>query len=285
MPPNYYTPHKPVYARDPSSQSVLLNGGIEGHVVKNMKSALPLKSPKLLSIFGYDAVAPNKVDVPGSTDGIATWTFGFDSLLTYIPFITSTPPPQIAINGAIVSGGGSGANAPAYISAPFDAIKEQAYLDGISLFWDFYNNDPAVDTSSDACLVFINAFATEGSDRTGLHGKSPISVNEHLLIQQPDDYSDALIQNVAAKCSNTIVTIHNAGIRLVDQWIDHPNITAVIFAHLPGQDSGRSLVQLLYGYQSLFWKASIYGREERERLSEWWSTIAAGRRIRALPSR
>ena len=46
------------------------------------------------------------------------------------------------------------------------------------------------------------------------------------------------------------MTIHNAGIRLVDQWIEHPNITAVIFAHLPGQDSGRALVQLLYGFQS-----------------------------------
>jgi beta-glucosidase len=46
------------------------------------------------------------------------------------------------------------------------------------------------------------------------------------------------------------VTIHNAGVRLVDQWIENPNITAVIFAHLPGQDSGRALVQLLYGQQS-----------------------------------
>ncbi|KUJ23645.1 putative beta-glucosidase M [Mollisia scopiformis] len=232
---DYSTPHTPIYARDPSSQTVLLNGALEGHVlVKNTNSALPLKSPKLLSIFGYDAVAPNKMDVPSPSDVIATWTFGFESLLTYVPFISTTAPPQIAINGTIISGGGSGANAPAYISAPFDAIKEQAYLDGTSLFWDFYDNDPAIDTSSDACLVFINAFATEGSDRIGLH----------------DDYSDALIQNVAANCSNTIVTIHNAGVRLVDQWIDHPNITAVIFAHLPGQDSGRALVQLLYGYQS-----------------------------------
>lgn len=36
----------------------------------------------------------------------------------------------------------------------------------------------------------------------------------------------------------------------MDQWISNPNITAVIFAHLPGQDSGRALVQLLYGYTS-----------------------------------
>ena len=82
--------------------------------------------------------------------------------------------------------------------------------------------------------MFINAFATEGADRSGLH----------------DDFSDGLVLNVANACSNTIVVIHNAGIRLVDQWIEHPNVTALIFAHLPGQDSGRALVKLLYSAHS-----------------------------------
>jgi beta-glucosidase len=81
------------------------------------------------------------------------------------------------------------------------------------------------------CLVFISAMATEGWDRVGLH----------------DDFSDGLILNVARKCANTVVIIHAAGVRLVDQWIDHPNVTATIIAHLPGQDSGTALVQLLYG--------------------------------------
>jgi len=36
----------------------------------------------------------------------------------------------------------------------------------------------------------------------------------------------------------------------VDQFVDHPNVTAIIFAHLPGQDSGRALVSLLYGDES-----------------------------------
>ena len=66
--------------------------------------------------------------------------------------------------------GGSGANAPAYISAPLDALKEQAYQDGTSLFWDSTSSHPTVDQASDACLVFINAFATEGADRIGLRG-------------------------------------------------------------------------------------------------------------------
>lgn len=84
---------------------------------------------------------------------------------------------------------------------------------------------------SDACLVFINAMATEGWDRDGLH----------------DDFSDGLVLNVADKCTNTIVIVHAAGIRLVDQWIEHPNVTAVIFAHLPGQDAGEALIKILYG--------------------------------------
>lgn len=84
---------------------------------------------------------------------------------------------------------------------------------------------------SDACLVFINAMATEGWDREGLH----------------DDFSDGLVLNVASKCANTIVVVHTAGIRLLDQWIDHPNVTAAIIAHLPGQDIGEALIKILYG--------------------------------------
>lgn len=36
----------------------------------------------------------------------------------------------------------------------------------------------------------------------------------------------------------------------MDRWIDHPNVTAVIFAHLPGQDAGRALVEIMYGEQA-----------------------------------
>lgn len=97
--------------------------------------------------------------------------------------------------------------------------------------WDLDSSDPEVNAASDACLVFINAIATEGWDREGLH----------------DDFSDNLVKNVASKCANTIVVVHTAGIRLIDQWIEHSNITATIIAHLPGQDSGRALIKLLYG--------------------------------------
>lgn len=111
------------------------------------------------------------------------------------------------------------------------ALQQRAKFDGTWINWDVTSANPDVNAASDACLVFINAIATEGWDRDGLH----------------DDFSDGLVLNVASKCANTIVVIHAAGVRLVDQWIDHPNVTAAIIAHLPGQDSGEALVKLLYG--------------------------------------
>ena len=111
------------------------------------------------------------------------------------------------------------------------AIQYKAEETNAWVNWDLESHDPDVNAASDVCIVFINAIATEGWDREGLH----------------DDFSDGLVLNVARKCANTVVVIHAAGIRLVDQWIEHPNVTATIIAHLPGQDSGRALVQLLYG--------------------------------------
>lgn len=40
------------------------------------------------------------------------------------------------------------------------------------------------------------------------------------------------------------------GIRIVDAWMEHENVTAVIFAHLPGQDTGHAAVELLYGREN-----------------------------------
>ena len=222
-------PHETVIATDPSYKDTLYNGAVEGHVLlKNDNNALPLKSPKLISLFGYSAKAPDQ-DNPGS----AGWNGGSQSLgpTDQITENGTTIHSQIASNGTLVSGGGSGANEPAYISSPFEALSLRAQQDGTHLWWDFHSFNPRVDQSSDACIVAVNAFASEGWDRPGLH----------------DDFTDGLIENVAANCSNTIVVFHNAGVRLVDQFIDHPNVTALIFAHVPGQDSGKALVNLLYG--------------------------------------
>ena len=211
MPSDVNAPHERVIATYSAERETLLKSAIEGHVLaKNNRGALPLQGPRLLSVFGYDAKGPQTLE------------FNND--------IIESNAPRIQ-NHTLWVGGGSGYNSPAYLDAPIDALQRQAWEDGSSILWDFDAQNPIVDPTSDACLVFINAYASESFDRPGL----------------TDEYSDTLVKNVASKCNNTMVIIHNAGIRLVDPWVEHENVTAVIFAHLPGQDTGRALVDLLYG--------------------------------------
>ncbi|KAJ6110171.1 beta-glucosidase M [Penicillium sp. IBT 16267x] len=213
MPRSPSAAHQAIIATSQAAKPILLQSAIEGHVlVKNTNKALPLKSPKLISVFGYDAYTPMSMDLSTS--------FGFSS--------TRSPLYQ---NGTQYVGGGSGANSPAYVDAPISAIQRRAYEDGSSVLWDFTSESPSVDYTSDVCLVFINSYATEGYDRAGLS----------------DTHSDAIVNNVADNCANTIVVVHNAGIRTIESWVDHTNVTGIIYAHLPGQDTGRALVEILYG--------------------------------------
>nr|OQO30448.1 hypothetical protein B0A51_02790 [Rachicladosporium sp. CCFEE 5018] len=236
MAPDITLPHEYVDAKDPASRSSLLQQAIEGHVlVKNVNNALPLQNPRTISIFGYDA-APYAIVNPTPAFSIL-WTQNWQGLnysQDNVVQIASNQPVTNApdvYHGTLIVGGGSGSNVPAYLSSPLEAITSRAYDNGTAIWSDTSSTNPAVVRSSDTCLVFINAFASEVWDRPGLTNAD----------------SDALVMNVASKCNNTIVVIHNAGIRIVDAWIEHPNVTAVLFAHLPGQDAGRAVAQILYG--------------------------------------
>ncbi|KAK4104677.1 glycoside hydrolase family 3 protein [Parathielavia hyrcaniae] len=231
-------PHPIVDARNSSFRPTLLDGAIEGHVlVKNERNTLPLKAPKLLSLFGYSAKNPDRNH---PTAGLSPWLWGLESsnfsefttaFYGYSPNNWSPSRTAVALNGTLYSGGGSGATSQSTVLAPFDALLHRAADDGTALLWDFVSPTPAVHPMSDACLVFGNAFAAEGADRPALD----------------DDYTDALVRHVADRCARTVVVLHNAGARLVEGFVDHPNVTALLFAHLPGEMSGRATVDLLYG--------------------------------------
>jgi beta-glucosidase len=83
---------------------------------------------------------------------------------------------------------------------PVQRIRSKAWEDGFTLHLDFHNENVDVHPASDACIVFVNEFSSEAFDQHGLG----------------DGSADNLIRNVAMKCKNTIVVIHNAGMRLVD---------------------------------------------------------------------
>lgn len=62
IPLSLTAPHEFVNARDPASDSIILQGAIEGHVlVKNVNNALPLSKPKVLSLLDMMALLRRKM--------------------------------------------------------------------------------------------------------------------------------------------------------------------------------------------------------------------------------
>lgn len=45
---------------------------------------------------------------------------------------------------------------------------------------------------------------------------------------------------------SAVVVINNAGLNVLP-FADHPNVTAILVAHLGGQEAGNSIVDVLYG--------------------------------------
>ncbi|KAI1810752.1 glycoside hydrolase family 3 protein [Poronia punctata] len=196
--------------REVSSKSTVL--------LKN-EGALPLKSPKFLAVIGEDA-GPN----PQGPNGC---------------------PDRGCNQGTLALSWGSGtANFP-YLNTPLDALSQQALDDHTRLeaILDNYATDAIealVSQESATSLVFVNANSGEGYiEVDGNEGD-----RKNLTLW---GNGDELIKTVSAQCNNTIVVIHSTGPTIVTDWYDSPNVTAILWAGLPGQESGRSIVDVLYG--------------------------------------
>lgn len=190
LPVDTSQPHEVISAISPEARATIFQGAVEGIVlVKNHNNTLPLKQPKILSLFGYDAQAPRKNTPEGPN---TKYSLGFQSVNVTDEemqglFLGIGELPGAARLGTLVSGGGSPSIVPAYISSPYNAFAQRALQDGTSLVWDFESQDPVyANAGSDACIIFINEFAAEGSDRSTL----------------ADSWSDQLVLNIASKCPN-----------------------------------------------------------------------------------
>jgi hypothetical protein len=58
---------------------------------------------------------------------------------------------------------------------------------------------------------------------------------------------DKLVKDVANKYSNVIVVAQTVGPLIFEEWHDIPSVKSILIAHLPGQEAGESLTNVLYG--------------------------------------
>lgn len=130
--------------------------------------------------------------------------------------------------------------------APLDAIKTQAQKDGTSVSTSTTDNasqGASAAQNAEYALVFINSDSGEGY----------ITVEGHAGDRKNLDAwhnGNDLVKAVAQVNKKTIVVVHSVGPIIMEPWIDNPNVVAVVWAGLPGQESGNGLVDILYGSTS-----------------------------------
>jgi beta-glucosidase len=193
------------------SNRLIRDLGAAGTVLlKNNNSTLPLKTPKTIGVFGNDAADVTTGEYPQNDYDI----------------------------GTLATGGGSGTGRFSYVVPPLDAIKARGQSYGALVQYVTDNRAIArgglsalAPSPLDVCIVFLKSWASEGDDRTSLIAEWN---------------STAVVNRTATVCPNTVVVLHGAAPNTLP-WRNHPNVTAILVAHMPGQETGNSIVDILWG--------------------------------------
>jgi beta-glucosidase len=189
--------------------------GVAGTVLlKNVNGILPLKNRTNVGIFGNDADYP----VIGSVNNNEKLFQGFEY-------------------GTYMVGGGSGTVRHTDLVTPLEAVRDKVKSLGgrVQILLD--NNliaEGAFKTLypvPDVCLLFLKAYAIEGHDRLSLD----LQWNATMAVE-----------STARVCPNTVVVVHGPGIVLMP-WANNPNVTAILAAHYPGEQTGNAIVDILWG--------------------------------------
>ncbi|KAI4721604.1 glycoside hydrolase family 3 protein [Aureobasidium sp. EXF-10727] len=188
-------------------------------LLKNTHGTLPLKNTaRLTAVFGEDAGSnpngPNGCRNHACDTG--TLVVGWGSGQASSPYLIT---PDAAIQHEVVSRFGS-----------YESITNNSAFTQISALARRVNDVAGV------CIVFSNADSGEGfANVDGNYGD-----RNNLTLWQG---ADAVIANVSATCNNTILVIHSVGSVEIDQYKENPNITAILWAGLPGY----AIADVLFG--------------------------------------
>ncbi|KAL5114884.1 hypothetical protein ACEQ8H_007202 [Pleosporales sp. CAS-2024a] len=189
-------------------------------LLKNTNASLPLSKPKSVAVIGLDSI----VNPSGANACVDRGCNG----------------------GTLAMGWGSASVEFPYLIAPLDALKTQAAQDGTTIISspnDDTSQGAAAAKQADVAIVCINADSGEGYITVEGNAGDRNDLNAW-------HNGNALVAAVAAANPRTIVVVHSVGPIVMEPWIDHPSVVAVLWAGLPGQESGNGLVDILYGAAS-----------------------------------
>ncbi|KAF2096300.1 beta-D-glucoside glucohydrolase [Rhizodiscina lignyota] len=189
-------------------------------LLKNDDKVLPLHKPKSLAIVGYDAIT--------NPDGPNACT------------------DRNCDNGTLAMGWGSGTDQFPYLVSPLDAIQAQASKDNTKLVLSTSNDVSAGGNAAkqaDMALVFINADSGEGYITVEGNAGDRNDLN-------PWNNGNELVAAVAAVNKKTIVVIHSVGPLILESILSNKNVVGIVWAGIPGQETGNGLADVLHGSTS-----------------------------------
>ena len=209
--PNVQGSHKDV-ARAVARDGIVL--------LKNVNNALPLKKPASLAIIGQDAIV-NPAGANACVDrGCNT--------------------------GTLAMGWGSGTAQFPYLVAPLDAIRTKAQADGTTITTsttDSTSSGQSAASAAATAIVFITA--DSGEEYITVEGNKGDRNN-----LDPWHNGNDLVKAVANAGKPVIVVVHSVGPIILETIQSLSNVVAIVWAGLPGQESGNGLVDVLYGSTS-----------------------------------
>jgi beta-glucosidase len=173
--------------------------------------------------------------------------FGEDARLPHDGINNKNCPDQSCNDGTLASGWGSGAVDFPYLVDPMSAIRS-AFDEKNVYVTDWLENklpkQKEIIEDQDICIVFINSDAGEGYLKWG-----DVRGDRNDLSIQKD--GNRLVKDVAKGCGkgngDVVVVVHTVGSVILEEFIDIPNVKAVLIANLPGQESGNAIVDVLFG--------------------------------------
>ena len=204
-------------------------------ILKNENNALPLIKPKFVAVVGEDAgpnsKGPNGCPDRGCNDG--TFAMGWGSGTSEFPYLIT---PDQALQAQALS----------------DNTRYESVLDN----YGWATTEPLISQPNATAIVFVNALSGEGYlDVDGNQGD-----RKNMTLWRD---GDTLIKNVSAINPNTIVVMHTVGAVEVKDWFDNENVTAIVWAGVPGQESGNAITDILYGKTSPGRTPFTWGPDEK----------------------
>ncbi|KAK5730170.1 hypothetical protein LTR15_000104 [Elasticomyces elasticus] len=189
-------------------------------LLKNVNNTLPLTGNEpLTAVFGDDAGpnsnGPNGCPDRGCDDGTLGMAWGSGS--AELPYLVT---PDTAIQNTVLAAGGA-----------YESVLSNGALDKMG----------ALARRANVSIVFANADSGEWFVQVDRN----LGDRNNLTFWQGADEAIAM---VAGSCSNTILVVHSVGPVLLEKYASNPNITAILWAGVPGQESGNSIADVLYGH-------------------------------------